>query len=111
MVKFRSPGIAHYNWYFDTNTVMDVTHDAVSNIALTFEWSMNDLFSGRFLLENVPMSPGSAAFADWCFFLNNTSAFNSSTVWVNDPGRHQVGAWSATLADIAGASSPNRCPL
>ena len=111
LIRFRSPDVQHYNWYFDTYTVMDVTHASVSNLVLTFNWSMNDLFSGRIFLQNIPMSPGAAGFSHWCFYLNNTSAFNSSTVWVNDPSNHQVGAWSATLADVAGLTNPNKCPL
>lgn len=111
MRAFRSPGVQHYNWYFDGYTVMDVLRPPNGSTGSTWSWSFNDLFKGRIFLENLPFDPAKAALGEWCFYLNNTSAYSNSTAWVKNFGGGEVGAWSATLATITGVTNPDRCPI
>jgi hypothetical protein len=110
--KFRGPGVQFYNWYFDGYTFLQVTSPNLSGLVpYTYDWYMNDLFNGRSTLVDVPIYPAAAVLNVWCFFHSNTSAFTSTTLVIKDPAGREVGTWSASDADIAGVTSPTKCPL
>lgn len=110
MNVFRTPGVQHYYYYADSNTVMHVRNPGTANVVLTYNYSFSDLFTGYASGSGLPMSPLSAVLSDWCWALNLTSPFSSSTWWVNDASGKQVGAWSATLAETHAVTYSGGCP-